>query len=74
MAADALAPCVTRTSTAMVLNMQYKQILVFNEEGFQQPAPSQCWKIIENANIFLTFIKIHSGRQGLVFIDPQQMA
>ena len=35
MAADTLAMCVTRTSTAMVLIMQNKQIPVVQEEAFQ---------------------------------------
>ena len=34
MAADGLAPCITRTVTAMVLNIQDKYIPVFHEEGF----------------------------------------
>ena len=33
--ADALAPCVTRTSTAMALMMQSKQILVFHKKTRQ---------------------------------------
>ena len=35
MAADDLAPCVTRTLAAMILNMQDNKVLVFQEEGFQ---------------------------------------
>ena len=43
MAADALAPYVTRTSATMVLTLQDKMgVLVFCEEGFQLPAPSHC--------------------------------
>ena len=49
-AADALAPCVAKTSAAMVLNVSNKKVLVFNEEAFQQvlPTPCQWWEIIEN--------------------------
>ena len=39
MAADALAPCVTRLSAAMALSIQNKQAIVFNEV-FNLPALS----------------------------------
>ena len=45
MAVDALAPCVTRSSATIVLNMQDKWILDFCKEGFQLPVPSPCWEI-----------------------------
>ena len=35
MAADDLAPCVTRTLAAMISNMQDNKVLFFQEEGFQ---------------------------------------
>ena len=35
MAADALAPCVTKTPAVMVLTMQDEQPLVFHKAGFQ---------------------------------------
>ena len=57
MAADALAPGIARLYAAMVLTMQIKWNLVFNEEGFQLPALSHCPEIIEDANIFQCFIK-----------------
>ena len=41
MAADALAPCVARTSAAMVLNKRNKQVLVFYEQGFQLACDNQ---------------------------------
>ena len=41
MAADALPPCVARSSAAMILTMQDKQALVILKEEFQQAAPSQ---------------------------------
>ena len=37
MAADALAPCVARTSAAMILIMQNRQVFVLLEEEFQLP-------------------------------------
>ena len=42
MAADALAPGIIKTSSAMVLTMQHNQTLVLHEEGFQLPALSLC--------------------------------
>ena len=35
MAADALAPCVARTSAAMILIMLNRQVLVLLDEEFQ---------------------------------------
>ena len=40
--ADALALCISKPSASMVFIMQDKLALVFQEEGFQQPVPSQC--------------------------------
>ena len=34
MAADDLAPCITRASTAMLLNIKDKQVVVFHEKDF----------------------------------------
>ena len=45
MAADALTPCIIRTSAAIVLTVQDKQNLVFHEEGFQLPILSPCWEM-----------------------------
>ena len=52
MTVDVLAFSVARTSAAMVLTVQYSYVLVFLEERFQLPVPSQCWEIIENINIY----------------------
>ena len=49
---DALAPRVPGTSATMVLNMQVKEAITFHVKGFRQHAPSQCWGIIENTNIY----------------------
>ena len=56
-AADVLAPYVARTSAAMVLILQDEWLLVFLDEGFQEPAPHQCGEMRENAIIFLCFLK-----------------
>ena len=58
MAAEALAPCVARTSAAMVLNMQNKQVFAFYEERFHLRQPYQCWERIDNANIILCFTNL----------------
>ena len=52
---DYLAPCITRSSAAMVLNFYGKQVLVFHVEAFQLLVPSQFWEMIENGNIFVFF-------------------
>ena len=46
--ADALDPHVVRSSEAMVL--------VSKREDFLLPVPSQCWEMIENANMWLCFL------------------
>ena len=52
MAADVLTPYVTRSSTAIVLNVQDKWLCL--PQGFQQPLPSQRREVIENAkNVFV---------------------
>ena len=45
MSTDALAPCIARTSTAMILTVQARQVLVSSEEGFQLRVSSQCSEI-----------------------------
>ena len=49
--ADVLAPLVTRSSAAMVLTIQDKQILVLHVEGFQITTPFQFWEMMVNTNI-----------------------
>ena len=58
MAADNLAPrpCAARSSTAMALVLQDKQVLVFHKVGIQWPVTSQSWEMIENSNMFLCFL------------------
>ena len=67
MGADALDPCVSRTSAAMALIMQDKQACILHKEQFQLAVPFQCWVIIENENIFLCFLK-QIQHQGAVSI------
>ena len=43
---------VTRSSAA-ILTMLDKHVLVFHQEGFQQSLPSQSWEIAENTNTCL---------------------
>ena len=44
--------CVVRLSATKFLIMQNKRVIVFHKVGFWLPLPSQCWEMIENANIF----------------------
>ena len=41
----------------MLLNMKDKPALVLHKQALQLPAPSQFWKIIENADTILSFLK-----------------
>ena len=50
MAADALAPCIARSSAAMVLTLQDKQ--VSHKAGFLLPVPCHYLEIMENVYIF----------------------
>ena len=53
MDADALAPCVTKPSSAMALTMQGKRIILFHKKGFQLPASLQYkWK----KNEFISYV------------------
>ena len=59
MAANALTPCVARSSATMVLTTIYREVLDFHDEKFQAPSPSQhaqCCGIKENANILYFLI------------------
>ena len=50
MVPDALAPCVARSSAAMMLTLRNEWILIFHKEGFQLPAPSQYREMMYNTN------------------------
>ena len=67
-AADALAPCVARSSAAMALTMQDKQILVFHKAGFLLSVPCKCLEMSENVDKFLKFVEIDWAWQGLMAI------
>ena len=67
MPADALAPCVARSSAAMVLAMRNGQVLVFHEEGFQLPVSCQCRGLTEDVNMFLFPLR-NLARNGLICI------
>ena len=59
MAADALAPCSTRSSASiMILTMQDKWVLVFHRNLLTK---SQCWELTENVVILLS----HPGLEWL---------
>ena len=43
--------------------MQDKQVLVFQETGFQPPVPYQCWEMVENENtLFVSYNKIQNSK------------
>ena len=50
-AADALVPCIARSSAAMALIMRNTWVLVFHKERFQLTTSSQCWQIQSSAFI-----------------------
>ena len=64
MAANALAPCVIKTSVTMPLTTQDHQVLVFHGEGLQLSAPYEYWEMTENVDMFL-FPKINCKQQAL---------
>ena len=53
LAADAWDLCIAKTSTDMVLTMQYKQVFIFDGKEFQPPVSSYCWEMIEMRYIFI---------------------
>ena len=57
MAADALVPHVAEPSAAMSLTMWNGDELVFLEIESQQLSLDQCQEMLENAQIFLYFLK-----------------
>ena len=65
MAADDLAPCVIRRSTAMVLTMQNIWVLVFHGTGIPLSLPFQCWKMTENPYT-LYLLEINSTQYWLI--------
>ena len=67
MAADALAPCVARSSAAMLLIMQDKLIFVFHEEGYQELV-WHFWEMINDANIF--YVSSNKSSSSQINVDP----
>ena len=55
-ATDALATCVPRSSTAMLLTVYNTQVMVFHSEGFQGPLQFQRPQMIENPNTIPCFL------------------
>ena len=62
-ATDAPAPCFTMTSAVMLLTSQYKEVLVFDKEGFWLVS-SQCLEMFRNANISSCFLKYIQHEKG----------
>ena len=58
MATDALAPCVAKSSAAMVLTTRNLCVLVFHVEAFQRHTPSQYEEMIENEKYIFIFFKL----------------
>ena len=42
-------------------------VIVFQKEYLQLPAPSQCWKFLENINTFSYLLKTNSAQRGLIY-------
>ena len=59
-AADTLAPCVARSSAAMMLIMQHRGFLVCHKKRFEVP------EMIGSTIIFLIFQKINSACRNLI--------
>ena len=45
-----------RSSAVMVWIMLYKQVLVFHNEEYQLPVPSQCLEMLEKAKITICLL------------------
>ena len=61
MVVDALAPCVARSSSTIVLNMQDKWNLGFCKEGFQLPVPFTVEKLLKMQIYFLLLSSLWPG-------------
>ena len=66
MVVDALAPCVARTSAAMILIVWNRQVLVLLKDGFQLPVSYQCGQMAENVYICLCSLLKNLARKGLI--------
>ena len=65
-ATDALAPCVTRSPAAILLNIWDKQVLISQEGRFQLPVFVWCWEIVKNIYIYF---HIFSNTFGMIIIN-----
>ena len=63
MAADALVPCVTRSSATMILTVHWISRSLCSMRKVQPPVRSQCWEIIKNANDIFMFPELNSAWQ-----------
>ena len=65
--ADALAPCIARSSAPMILNVCNMDILVIIGSEFEQSVTFQCWAVMWNANVlFYIFSEKNQQDKGLV--------
>ena len=64
-AADALAPCVARSSAAMLLIMWDHQVLVFDEQEFLVLVPSRCREKMENIKTYFYVLSETSKAEGI---------
>ena len=64
MATNALAPCITRSSAAIVSTEYNVDIKIFYEIKFQQPAPLLNREMMWNSNIPLCYLKMTQPGKG----------
>ena len=66
MAANTLAPCIARSSAAMILTMQDKWALVIYKDKFQLPVPYYDWEmLVTDCRYIFMFPKVNLWWQGL---------
>ena len=71
MVANALILCFERSSAIILLTTHDKQAIVFREEGFKQPTPSQSWEMtkmqidihVSQNEVIMTRAKVIYGHQ-----------
>ena len=63
MAVNAPVSCRDRSSIAIAFTVQVKPFIIVHEKRFQLHIPFECWWIIENAMLFLGFLKWCSTRR-----------
>ena len=62
--ADALAPCITRSSATTAPTLSYKIILVFFSIACQLPTLSQCWEMTEKCK-YICFLHGNLAHKGV---------